>query len=309
MNGVVHCFSGSIDDAKKILDMGFYISFTANITYPKAGGLRDVVSYVPVERIMVETDAPFLAPQIIRGKRNQPCHCVDIGEAIACIKGLSRYDVERITTLNAIHLFGIGEIRLKGSIAYPIRNSLYLNITNRCTNSCSFCIRNKTTFVKGHFLKLEKEPDFEEIISAIGDPMKYREVVFCGFGEPTIRLDIVLRVADWLKRKGIEVRLNTNGHANLIAGKDVVPDMVGKIDRVSISLDAHNADVYNRICAPVFGEHTFEGVLQFAKRCRDLGLIVELTVVRFHSVDIQKCRKIAEQIGADFRVREYDEVG
>lgn len=309
VKGVVHCFSGNIKQAESILDLGLYISFTGNITYPKAKHLREVVSYVPIEKMMVETDAPFLAPQGIRGKRNEPCYVIEVGKVLTEIKKLSLQDVERITSLNAIQLFSIGEEKSKQNIAYPIRDSLYLNITNRCTNVCSFCIRAKTDFIKGHFLRLETEPAIEQIIDAIADAKSYKEVVFCGYGEPTLRLDIVVRVAERLKKMGVPVRLNTNGHGSLIAGKDIVPEIAGRVDKVSISLDAHDSITYNKICKPVWGEKTFDAILEFAKRCLELNIDVELTVVRIPAVDVEKCKEIAHQLGTVFRVREYDEVG
>ena len=177
--GVMHCFSGDADFLKECLDLGLYVSFTCSLTFKNARALREVAARMPVERLLLETDAPFLAPQAFRGRRNEPSHIVSLVEEWSRILGLSREDIARITTHNANRLFKLG-IPERSSVAYEIRDSLYLNITNRCTNACDFCIRGKTRFVKGHNLRLDAEPSAEEIIRAAGDTGKYKEVVFCG---------------------------------------------------------------------------------------------------------------------------------
>ncbi len=103
--GVMHCFSGNEAFLKICLDMGFFISFTCNITYKNAGRLRDVVKLVPLDRILVETDAPFLAPRDFRGKRNEPMYVRYALEEAARIKGLNFNELENITTDNAVRLF------------------------------------------------------------------------------------------------------------------------------------------------------------------------------------------------------------
>ncbi len=107
VRGVMHCFSGNEAFLKTCLDMGFFISFTCNITYKNAGRLREIVKLVPMDRILLETDAPFLAPQDFRGKRNEPMHVRYAAEEVAGIKGLDFHDVAEMTTDNAIRLFGL----------------------------------------------------------------------------------------------------------------------------------------------------------------------------------------------------------
>src|SRR5512136_941214 len=177
LGGVMHCFSGDIEYAKKVLDLGFYISIAGPVTFPKAQALRDVVRQVPIEQMLIETDAPYLAPQQYRGKRNEPAYVRHTAEEIAKVKGLTFDDVARITSFNAMQLFGIGEMPKKGMITYPIRSSLYLNVTNRCTSACTFCVRYFTDYVKGHNLRLADEPTAEDLIKEIGDPKKYDEIV------------------------------------------------------------------------------------------------------------------------------------
>lgn len=193
-------------------------------------------------------------------------------------------------------------------IAYPIGGGLYVNLTNRCTNSCSFCVRTTTDFAMGYDLWLEKEPTVEE---AVGDILKkgvdkYGELVFCGYGEPTERFDdmkeIIRRVR---KLSPVKVRLNTNGHANLIAGRDVTAEMKGLVDVVSISLNAPDAEKYNEICRSQYGEEGFYAMLDFAQKAKRYVPEVVLSVVDVMAeADIEKCRAIARRAGVGFRVRE-----
>jgi len=309
LGGVMHCFSGDVAMAKKVIEMGFSISIAGPVTFPKAESLREVVRQIPIEHLLIETDAPYLAPQAERGKRNEPAFVRHTAEAVAKIKGLSFDDVARITSFNAMQLFGIGKIPERGQITYPIRNSLYLNITNRCTAACTFCVRYHTDFVKGHNLRLGEEPTAEEVITQIGDPKRYAEIVFCGYGEPLLRLDVVKTVAAEVKRRGGRVRIDTNGHANLIYRRNVLPELAGLVDAVSVSLNAQNAELYHKITQSQFGIKTYEAVKEFIQEAKKHIPDVTATVVSLPEVDIDVCRKIADALGATFRVREYNIVG
>lgn len=107
LKGVLHCFSGDMDLAKGVLDLGLLISFTGNITFPKANKIRSAAKEIPLDKIMIETDCPFLAPQAFRGKRNEPAYVVEVAEKIAEIKGISIEEVAGVTTENAKRLFKI----------------------------------------------------------------------------------------------------------------------------------------------------------------------------------------------------------
>lgn len=309
IGGVLHCFSGDADFARRMIDLGFYISIAGPVTFPKAESLRDVVRQIPIEHMLIETDAPYLAPQKFRGKRNEPAYVRHTAEAIAKVKGLTFDDVARITSYNAMQLFGIGELPSVGEIVYPIRNSLYLNITNRCTSACTFCVRYFTDFVKGHNLRLREEPGADEIIRAIGDARKYDEVVFCGYGEPLLRLDVVKNAAAEMKRQGVKVRIDTNGHGNLIHKRNILPELAGLVDAVSVSLNAQNAEVYDKISQPKFGPAAYDAVKEFIRESKKVIPEVIATVVSAPEVDIDACRRIAEDLGVKFRVREYNVVG
>jgi len=311
MGGVFHCFSGTKEMAKAVLDMGFHLSFTGVVTFGKAEGLREVVKSVPIERMLVETDCPYLSPEPYRGRRNEPAFVVETAREIANIKGLTYSDVARITTMNAEELFGLKENAVKAKIAYPIRNSLYLNITNRCSNHCSFCAKFKSYTVKGHYLRLRQEPTFADIIAAVGpDPEeKYDEIVFCGFGEPLLRLDVVKQVGMHLKRRGCKIRIDTDGLANLVHGRNVLPELQF-VDCISVSMNAADSATYQKLIKTPFGDNAFPAILYFLKEAKKNIAKVIATVVSVPGLDIEACRKVAEDdIGVKFRVREYNTVG
>jgi TatD DNase family protein len=309
LGGVMHCFSGDVAMAKRLIEMGFSISVAGPVTFPKAEALREVVKQIPIEHLLIETDSPYLAPQPMRGKRNEPAFVRHTAEMVAQVKGLTFDDVARITSFNAMQLFGIGQIPKQGMITYPIRNSLYLNITNRCTAACTFCVRYHTDFVKGHNLRLADEPAAEDLIREIGDPKRYAEVVFCGYGEPLLRLDVVKAVSAEVKRQGGKVRIDTNGHANLIHKRNVLPELSGLVDAVSVSLNAQNAEVYEKLTQPKFGIETYESVKDFIREAKKYIPDVTATVVSAPGVDVEACGKIADDLGVKFRVREYNVVG
>jgi TatD DNase family protein len=307
-SGVFHCFSGDIGMAEEAMEMGFYISLAGPVTFSKAVQLKEVARIVPDDYLLAETDAPYLSPVPFRGKRNEPAYMEHTLRHIAALRDISFDDAVRITTLNAKRLFGIGIISEKAEITYRIRDSLYLNITNRCTNVCSFCVKFHSDFVKGHRLRLANEPSEEEIISKIGDPSRYREVVFCGYGEPLQRLDTVKNVAAWVKKHNGKVRINTNGHANLIHGRDVLPELKGLIDSISISLDAQDQETYDRLCRPAFKD-AYPEMLRFIAGAREYIPEVQVTVVDLEGVDTVKCREIANRLGVKLRIRKLDVVG
>jgi TatD DNase family protein len=105
LKGVLHCFAGDMSLGKTALDLGLYISFTANVTYPKADPIRAAAKEIPLERLMIETDCPFLPPQTYRGTRNEPSYVVKVAERIAELKGLTVEEVALATTRNARQLF------------------------------------------------------------------------------------------------------------------------------------------------------------------------------------------------------------
>jgi TatD DNase family protein len=310
LKGVIHCFSGSEPFLKECLDLGLHISFTCNLTFKNAKKLRELAKTVPTERILLETDAPFLSPEGMRGKRNEPSYLTYLVEEWSRITNLTKNDIERITTHNANKLFKLGIDEERSKVAYQIRDSLYLNITNKCTNNCYFCVRAQTAFVKGHNLKLDKEPTADEVLKAVGpDPKKYREIVFCGYGEPTAKLDVVKAVAKNLKANGAVIRLVTNGHGDLINNRPIVKELVGLMDKVSVSLNTDNEKLYNKICKPEFGASTHSTVLKFIRDCVENHIDTEITCLNLPEVDMEACKAAAAALGASFRQRVYGVTG
>ncbi|MBI4831999.1 MAG: YchF/TatD family DNA exonuclease [Candidatus Lindowbacteria bacterium] len=292
VGGVMHCFSGDVQLAREALEWGFYISMAGPLTYPNAAKLRSVTSQIPTERMLIETDAPYLAPQPKRGMRNEPAFVRFVAEELARVKGLSMEDIDRITTLNAKQLFGLPLSENGDVIVYPIRDSLYINVTGACTNECSFCTRFKSPYVKGHNLSLKRDPSAEEIIRGLTTEQKrpFKEAVFCGLGEPFLRLDVIKQVARYLKERGYKVRVNTNGQANLIYGRNIVPELEGLIDSVSISLNSSDSAKYFDLCRPRFGPQTFSSVLEFIRECKKYIPDVSVTALDIDPSEIEACK-------------------
>lgn len=197
---------------------------------------------------------------------------------------------------------------MTNNYVYEFGDSLYLNITNRCPNKCEFCIRNIKNGVAGNDLWLLKEPTYQELIDDLSlYPLsKYKEIVFCGFGEPLCNLSLLSQIGPYLKRKGLKIRINTNGLGNLINNRQDVARLISSyVDCVSISLNASTAETYQEICRSKYGEQAFYAMLQFAKDCVEAGIDTTMSVVDFiGEEEIEACRNLVASTGAKFRVRE-----
>lgn len=304
--GVFHAFAGDDADAWKVIKLGFYISVPGIVTFKSKNELtiQQVIRKVSIEHILLETDSPYLAPQPSRGQRNEPANLKIIANKIAELQDLSVEDIARATNLGVYKLFGIGKYP-EPTFAYKIRNSLYLNVTLRCNADCWFCDRKGEAIVKGHNLKIKREPTTKELIDAIGDPNKYSEIVFCGFGEPTIRLDVVKEVGKWIKQNGGKVRLNTDGHGNIINHRNILPELVGIVDSVSISLNSIDPKQYGEMMR-IDGEIYFPAMIEFAKEAVKTIGDVTMTIVDLTGADEERARNFVENIiGAKFRNRPY----
>ncbi|HEX9801957.1 MAG TPA: TatD family nuclease-associated radical SAM protein [Gammaproteobacteria bacterium] len=195
-------------------------------------------------------------------------------------------------------------------IAYRLHGNCYLNITSQCTLRCGFCPKyNRSWEVQSYDLRLHREPTVEEVLTAIGNPAQFSEIVFCGLGEPTVRLDALLAIARALKAQGARVRVNTDGLANLREGRDVTPELAEVVDSLSISMNAQDAALYNEHTRPKL-RGAFNAMLEFARLAHERGMAVTLTAIDgLEGVDIEACRKIAESLGVGFRRRTLDVVG
>ena len=200
------------------------------------------------------------------------------------------------------------------TITYQVKQSVYVNLTNRCPCACRFCLRNNGSGVFGSGpLWLEREPTLEEVTASLDgwDYTRFREVVFCGYGEPTERLDVLLAAAEYLKGRdaALRVRVNTNGLSDLINGKPTAPLFAGKVDCLSISLNTDDAAEYLDLCRPKFGATAYPALLAFTKEAAAVVPEVVMTVVGEPVTSIEKqarCRVLAESLGARLRVRPYE---
>ena len=198
----------------------------------------------------------------------------------------------------------------KPRTAYRLDSGLYLNITNRCSNNCWFCFRNFKRGVGGFNLKLTAEPTAAAVIAELEEALplrRWREVVFCGFGEPTARLDVLLDVARWIEARfpQIPIRLDTNGHGYVLnKGRDVVRELkAAGVTKVSVSLNGHDEKTYSENCRPTFAG-AFQAVLEFIRKAK-AEMEVEVSAVRMPEVDAEKVGAIAESMDVPFRIREY----
>ena len=284
-----HCFAGTVENARELVEMGHFISFTGNITFKKADSLREVVKNVDTENMLIETDSPFLTPVPHRGKRNEPAYVKLTAERIAEIHNLTVKDVERTTSYNVHKLFGVGEKPML-SYTYKIGESLYINVTNRCNADCVFCDRKGEAVIKGYNLKMSKneEPEPEVYINEIGDPANYKEIVFCGYGEPTIRWNVVKEVAEYVKSKGGKTRMNTDGHGNFINKRDITPELKDVIDTVSISLNSVNPEQYSNLMR--VDKELHAEMLDFAKKAKNFSHVV-MSIVGLSSVDTEEAKE------------------
>ena len=204
---------------------------------------------------------------------------------------------------------------------YGDQHRLYLNVTNRCTNRCSFCVRYRTEGLCGSVLWGGEEPDLRMLQRAVlahGELNEFREFIWCGYGEPTFRLDLLQQAAPWLRGGGAKIRLNTNGHACLIHGRDVLRDLSKAVNEVSISLNAPNLHRYMELCKPdpaslpnpggkpVPPELFWDATLDFIFRSPAHFENVQASVVGFalSREEIEQCRLLTRSLGVKrFRVR------
>lgn len=206
------------------------------------------------------------------------------------------------------------------TIIYPEYNGLYINLTNRCPCACTFCIRQKASgaeFDNVDSLWLEHEPSAAEVIEAIKEESKserfssYKEFVFCGYGEPTEALDVLLEVADFLKATfPLPVRINTNGLGNLIHQKNIVPLLAGKIDSLSISLNSSKPEIYEKNVRPKFGKDAYPAMLKFAEDASKVipKVILSTVATTITKEDEEECTRLCNKIGVTHRIRRFIDI-
>jgi len=206
---------------------------------------------------------------------------------------------------------------MANTLVYELYGKIYINLTNRCTNECIFCLRQDKDDVCGQKLWLDNE-DFtaadviEQFNKLINDKNK-SEVIFCGYGEPLLKFEMLKEVAKYIKENypSTKIRVNTNGHANFVYKKNIVPELKGLIDEFSVSLNGENSEEYNELSKPKF-EGAYEEVKKFIKACSEENIDVVASVVdgyKGRRLNLSKCEQIAKELGAKFRVREWIQNG
>lgn len=208
---------------------------------------------------------------------------------------------------------------MSNTLVYLLDGKIYINLTNRCTNDCIFCLRKDKDDVCGQTLWLDDEnypvaelkKQFDECLSfrGIEDESSVFEVIFCGYGEPTLKLDYLKELATYIKAMfpNVKIRVNTNGHANVVHKRNVVPELKGLVDEFSVSLNGSTKEEYDELSRPKF-DTAYEEVKKFIKACSDEGISVVSSIVDGYKglrLDVKACEKIAESLGSKLRVREW----
>ena len=195
------------------------------------------------------------------------------------------------------------------TFVYVLDGNLYINLTNKCSNACDFCVRNERSSYYGHYLWLKNEVTVEKVIEqtrALGDLKKYKEAVFCGFGEPTYRMAEMVALCDYFHEKGLKTRLNTNGQGNLINKRDIVPELKDKLDLVNVSLNASCAEKYQPICRSQYGESGFTAMIEFAKLCVRAGVPCRFSIVDcIGEEEVEACKRLSESVRVPLYIRSY----
>ena len=199
------------------------------------------------------------------------------------------------------------------TILYEVHGNLYVNLTNKCPCACTFCLRQTRDHMEeSDVLWLEHDVTIEELKNEFQkcNVEQYEEIVFCGFGEPTEALDVLLQGAKYIKEHyNKPIRINTNGLGNLIHGQDITPKFKGLIDAISISLNTPNAEEYNKLVRSRFGTESFDAMIDFAKKCTSYIPKVIMTTVEttISCEEEEACRKICEEVGAIYRIRPWED--
>ena len=197
----------------------------------------------------------------------------------------------------------------KDTYVYELDGNVYINLTNKCSNGCEFCVRNERASYYGNYLWIRHgDPTAEKVIAELEkkDVSAYKELVFCGFGEPTYKMGEMTAVAEYAHSRGLKTRLNTNGQGNLINKRDIVPELKGKIDLVNVSLNAPDAESYQKICHSQYRLDAFPALVEFAKSCVKNGVACRFSVVDCIGAEaVESCRRLAESEGVPLYVRKY----
>jgi len=299
---IMHCFTGPSTLADEAVEKGYYLGFAGPLTFRNNDKLRALAGALPVDRILIETDSPYLSPEPLRGRRNEPANVKHIALALAGIWGMDPERTSEILLSNSLNALQLAPER-RTDLVYYLYNNIYMNITGRCSNRCRFCIKDRVDGIGGYYLKHHAEPDGDQLESIIEtlSPSMGRELVFCGYGEPTMRPDLLRKLALKASEKGFSVRLNTNGTCLEWLSLDETIKMLKPFDSVSVSLNTSSAEEYNRICCPD-SDTAWNSMIDFIKLAGTMTS-VKLTSVRHSSADTKQVAQLAKDLGLPLRIR------
>jgi len=306
--GVFHCFSGNMDHAMKALDMGFSLSFPGTITFSKNMAIHQVMQIAPPDKMLFETDCPYLTPAPFRGKRNEPSYVRFVYEKAAEVLKTDIQTLEQNAKTAFVSAFALNpESMYVPVFAYPYKGNLYFNLTNQCTNDCDFCVGRPIPHLGDIDLALPYKPSFEQVMRQAGPDLSgYEEVVFCGVGEPTLRLEVLKRIAAESKKRGAKkVRLDTNGHANLIWKRSTSAEIAQWVDEVRVSLNAPDAKTYAALCRPKNGEAAFDAVVGFIGDAKNHFKKTSASAVAVPGLDVHSVENLARSLGVELIVRKH----
>lgn len=191
------------------------------------------------------------------------------------------------------------------TFVYELDGNLYLNLTNRCSNACDFCVRQHDTY-KSYPLWLDREPEYEDFLPLLQDLGRYKEIVFCGYGEPLYRYELILKLGKYLKSLGCRTRINTNGQGDLINGFPTAPGLAGVIDKINVSLNCPDAKSYQEVCHCEYGKAGFDAMVRFAHACKDAGIDTVFSIVdSIPAEQIEACKVFAAKEGIPLYIRAY----
>ncbi len=303
---ILHCWSGDQRLTDIAVSRGYYIGVDGPVTYKKNGNLRKIVSSVPRNQLLVETDSPFLPPEPLRGHRNEPANTKLVVIKIRELQGGSESIESTSFTLweNAMRAYRLHPENRRVDVVYRYGDSLYVNVTSKCQNCCIFCVRNTADGLAGYNLRHTQDPSEELVLSTIRElPVeKFKELVFCGFGEPTLRSSLIMKASTAVRARGIKTRLNTNGLCASFMTDNKVLELLSSFDSVSISLNASGVKEYNRIC-PSEVENSWEYLLRFVKLAGRAHIETQLSAVKSSGVDIERITALAKRLHMSLRIR------
>ena len=299
---IMHCFTGPDDTAQEAADRGYYIGFAGPLTFRRNRRLRDLAGSLPPDRILIETDAPYLSPEPLRGRRNEPSNVRYIADTISEIWDTDPEETARILMKNSMEALQLGPIR-RTDLVYTLYGNIYMNITGRCSNRCRFCIKERTDGIGGYHLAHHGEP-LEGRLESIIDSLSFRtgeELVFCGYGEPTMRPVLLKKLARSASDRGFSVRLNTNGTCLSWLSPSETISLLEPFDTVSISLNASCREEYNTVCRPADG-NAWDRLMEFIELA-GRAASVRLTAVRYSGIEMESVKKLAKKLNLPLRIR------